>query len=68
MAQVKHLDGATAEVVAAPAEDDRVEAIGQNAGNQDLALPVVEKPTDQVIDHAAAGSVVPAEPKANTNC
>jgi len=40
-------------MIAPPAEDDGIEAVRQNAGDQHLALPTVEKPTDQVLDQAA---------------
>jgi hypothetical protein len=53
--EVDDLQTAAAEVIAPPAEDDRVKAVRQDARNQDLSLTAVKQPADEVLDHLDAG-------------
>jgi hypothetical protein len=46
--RVKDLDGAAAELVAAPAEDDIINAPGENARDEELACRLVEEPADEL--------------------
>jgi hypothetical protein len=51
-AQLEDADGAPAHAVASPAEDDGVDAPGQDPLQQDLTLASMEKPAEEEVHQA----------------